>query len=42
MYTTLSSPYVLHAPPISFFSISITCTIVGKEYRELSYYNRLK
>ena len=32
--TRLSSPpYALHAPPISFFSILITRTILGEQYR---------
>ena len=30
-----SPPQVLHAPPISFFSIFITRTIFGKQYRSL-------
>jgi len=29
-------PYALHAPPISFFTILITHTILGEEYRSLS------
>jgi len=31
-----TSPYALHAPPISFFSIFITQTIFGEQYRSLS------
>ena len=31
-----SPPYVLHVPPISFFSIFITRKIFGDEYRSLS------
>ena len=31
-----SLPYALHAPPISFFSIFITRTMFGEQYRSLS------
>ena len=32
-----SPPYALHAPPISFFSIFITRTILGEEYRSVRF-----
>ena len=28
--------YILHSPPISFFLIFVTCTILGEQYRSLS------
>jgi len=36
LYTPLLAPYVLHSSPISFFSICITWTVFGKEYRSLN------
>ena len=36
LYIPLLPPYVLHDPPISFFSIWSSCTILGEEYRSFS------
>ena len=36
LYTPLLSPYALHVPPISFFSIFITQRILGEEYWSLN------